>query len=541
MWPVSTSSSSRHQAIVWASAHPRARSASRPSSADQPVEPVPDVARRVPELGRPHDGGDARTRARRQRHRVDHQPGLALGGQHVVAVQVLVDQHLLALRRRAASAAARRSRPAAAGRSRGPSAPSRPPACSSQQVRLVLQRAERGPAGSGTQVRGSRPTRTSSATLAAGGGQRVAGLAALEQHAGPSAVGASSRTAPRPSSSCQRACSAGPPPGAASTTLRAAGSPSGVQARNTRPPQPRGYGSPEPQPPLRRQPVGPGQQLVVPDGRVHPPEPRLAIMVEHLGHDVPPARPLRPHGQHGRGGLQRLRRAHRRGADPGGGGRRDRGRHHAVRHRRHLRPRRASEELLGRALGSRRGDVVVATKFGMDMQGDNGPDWGARGSRRYIRKAVEASLRRLGTDWIDLYQLHEPDPVTPIERDAGRAARAGAGGQGPQHRLLELRRLAGGGRRLDGPHGRLRALHQRPEQVLAAGPGRRGRAGAGLRARSGWASCRSSRWSTGCSPASTGAARPRRTGRGCSSRQRGWRPPTGTRSRPSRGSPASAG
>jgi aryl-alcohol dehydrogenase-like predicted oxidoreductase len=75
----------------------------------------------------------------------------------------------------------------------------------------------------------------------------------------------------------------------------------------------------------------------------------------------------------------------------------------------------ASEELLGRALGTRRGQVVVATKFGMDMQGGNGPDWGARGSRRYIRTAVEASLRRLGTDWIDLYQIHEPDPVTPID------------------------------------------------------------------------------------------------------------------------------
>ena len=74
-----------------------------------------------------------------------------------------------------------------------------------------------------------------------------------------------------------------------------------------------------------------------------------------------------------------------------------------------------SEELLGRALGARREDVVVATKFGMDMQGANGPDWGARGSRRYIRKAVEASLRRLGTEWIDLYQLHRPDPVTPID------------------------------------------------------------------------------------------------------------------------------
>lgn len=75
----------------------------------------------------------------------------------------------------------------------------------------------------------------------------------------------------------------------------------------------------------------------------------------------------------------------------------------------------ASEEMLGLALGSEREHVVVATKFGMDMQGANGPDWGVRGSRRYIRKAVEASLRRLGTDWIDLYQLHRPDPQTPIE------------------------------------------------------------------------------------------------------------------------------
>ncbi|TCN29223.1 aryl-alcohol dehydrogenase-like predicted oxidoreductase [Kribbella orskensis] len=75
----------------------------------------------------------------------------------------------------------------------------------------------------------------------------------------------------------------------------------------------------------------------------------------------------------------------------------------------------SSEEILGRALGKRRDDVVIATKFGGDMKGDNGPDWGVRGSRRYIRKAVESSLRRLGTDWIDLYQLHVPDPVTPIE------------------------------------------------------------------------------------------------------------------------------
>lgn len=75
----------------------------------------------------------------------------------------------------------------------------------------------------------------------------------------------------------------------------------------------------------------------------------------------------------------------------------------------------ASEELLGAALGRRRDDVVVATKFGMDMRGANGPDWGVRGSRRYVRKAIEASLRRLGTDHIDLYQMHAPDPSTPIE------------------------------------------------------------------------------------------------------------------------------
>ena len=74
-----------------------------------------------------------------------------------------------------------------------------------------------------------------------------------------------------------------------------------------------------------------------------------------------------------------------------------------------------SEELLGAALEGRRDDVVIATKFGMDMHGRNGPDHGARASRRYVRRAVEASLRRLRTDHVDLYQLHQPDLVTPIE------------------------------------------------------------------------------------------------------------------------------
>lgn len=78
-----------------------------------------------------------------------------------------------------------------------------------------------------------------------------------------------------------------------------------------------------------------------------------------------------------------------------------------------------SEKLMGNALKGKRNSIVLATKFGMDMEGGNGPDWGARGSRRYLRIAVEASLRRLQTDWIDLYQLHAPDPLTPIEETLG--------------------------------------------------------------------------------------------------------------------------
>ncbi|WP_028278615.1 aldo/keto reductase [Arthrobacter sp. H5] len=74
-----------------------------------------------------------------------------------------------------------------------------------------------------------------------------------------------------------------------------------------------------------------------------------------------------------------------------------------------------SEEMLGKALGRNRDDVVVATKFGLDLKGANGPDGGARGSRRYIIKAVEASLKRLNTEWIDLYQYHAPDVLTPID------------------------------------------------------------------------------------------------------------------------------
>jgi aryl-alcohol dehydrogenase-like predicted oxidoreductase len=71
-----------------------------------------------------------------------------------------------------------------------------------------------------------------------------------------------------------------------------------------------------------------------------------------------------------------------------------------------------SEDCLGQVLGERRKDIVLATKFGLPM--DEAKILSGA-SRRYIMTAAEASLRRLRTDWIDLYQLHTPDALTPIE------------------------------------------------------------------------------------------------------------------------------
>jgi aryl-alcohol dehydrogenase-like predicted oxidoreductase len=85
-----------------------------------------------------------------------------------------------------------------------------------------------------------------------------------------------------------------------------------------------------------------------------------------------------------------------------------------------------SELALGEVLAGRRDKVVLATKFGnqrTDM--GYGPAAGAKGGRKYIRLAVEQSLRRLRTDYIDLYQLHTPDPLTPIADAAHTAASAG--------------------------------------------------------------------------------------------------------------------
>jgi len=74
-----------------------------------------------------------------------------------------------------------------------------------------------------------------------------------------------------------------------------------------------------------------------------------------------------------------------------------------------------SEELLGEVLAGRRDQVVIATKFGhQNYDMGYGTAAGAKGGRAYIRRAVERSLRRLKTDYLDLYQIHTPDPVTPV-------------------------------------------------------------------------------------------------------------------------------
>ena len=102
-----------------------------------------------------------------------------------------------------------------------------------------------------------------------------------------------------------------------------------------------------------------------------------------------------------------------------------------------------SEAFLGEVLQGRRDDVVLATKFGNPLRGALGDDHGARGSRWYIRRAVERSLRRLRTDHIDLYQMHQPTPHT-ARGDACGAHRARARGEGQVRRALQLQRMAGG-------------------------------------------------------------------------------------------------
>ncbi|WP_400190602.1 aldo/keto reductase [Hymenobacter sp. B81] len=82
-----------------------------------------------------------------------------------------------------------------------------------------------------------------------------------------------------------------------------------------------------------------------------------------------------------------------------------------------------NEELLGRFLQGRRAEVVLATKFGIQRDPQDPARRGVNGRPEYVRQACEASLRRLGTDYIDLYYQHRVDPHTPIEETVGAMSR----------------------------------------------------------------------------------------------------------------------
>ena len=133
-----------------------------------------------------------------------------------------------------------------------------------------------------------------------------------------------------------------------------------------------------------------------------------------------------------------------------------------------------SEELLGRFLGSRRSQVIVATKFGLEMAGQGS---GAR--PEYIRKAFDASLRRLKTDYIDLYQLHKPDPDVPIAETlgalddlvkAGKVREIGCSNFSVQHlrEAAAARTAHPGSARFESVQNEYSLLHREPEEGVLA-------------------------------------------------------------------------
>ena len=125
-----------------------------------------------------------------------------------------------------------------------------------------------------------------------------------------------------------------------------------------------------------------------------------------------------------------------------------------------------SEQFLGRALAGRRDRVVIATKFGWGRGRDD--DSIARGHPEYVRAAIDASLQRLGTDYVDLYQYHRPDGVTPIEETLGAMDELVDGRQGALHRLVELLGRAGRGGRRGRRDARDRTVRVGAEPVLVA-------------------------------------------------------------------------
>ena len=171
----------------------------------------------------------------------------------------------------------------------------------------------------------------------------------------------------------------------------------------------------------------------------------------------------------------------------------------------------------------RRDSVVIATKFGMDMQGKLGDDTAGRGSRDYIRRACEASLQRLQTDRIDLYQYHEPDGVTSLAEtlgainelvSEGKVLSIGISNVNPAE-IEESDALA---RQEDwAPIVSVQNEYNLLNRHLEADA-------MPVCERLGSASCRTSRSPAGCSPANTGAARRLPRGEAVRSRRDRQRP-----------------
>jgi aryl-alcohol dehydrogenase-like predicted oxidoreductase len=130
-----------------------------------------------------------------------------------------------------------------------------------------------------------------------------------------------------------------------------------------------------------------------------------------------------------------------------------------------------SEEMLGRALAGRRDKVVLATKFGMEIDAER------KGAKPdYARRALEDSLRRLSTDYVDLYQLHRPDPETPIADTlgaldefvkSGKVREIGCSNFSAQQ-LREARAAAGQGAKFVSVQNEYSLLHRDPENEVLA-------------------------------------------------------------------------
>ena len=131
-----------------------------------------------------------------------------------------------------------------------------------------------------------------------------------------------------------------------------------------------------------------------------------------------------------------------------------------------------SEEIVGKALaGGRRDDVILATKVHGTM-GDDPNEFG--NSRRWIVREVENSLRRLGTDWIDLYQIHRPEQDTDIDETLGALTDLVRAGQGPLHRVVDVPGQPDRGGPVGRRAARARALRLRAAALLDAGARDRG-------------------------------------------------------------------